>query len=321
MTQETIHIAVCADHNFIMPVGVLMHSICVNNPSRSIRFFLITDESYTADDERRLQTVLTNHLHTLNVSKVDANHIRETMNFKDGFYKVQTFYRLFLTDLLPSDIDKVIYLDGDIIVRGDLKEFWDTDISDVAIAGCADAQEGKMGNFNRLGYPSALGYFNAGVLLINLKYWRENNVIDEFKRMVVEHPEKIVLNDQDILNYTFVNNKKRLSFKYNLQADVLYSLKHLNLDYWKYHEDLDAAKEKPVILHYSGSRPWEEGCNHPYKDEFFRYRNNTIWKDDPLWKNRTPWLLRNISKLRKPLRRFGVGVIEDPFDRSLTLKE
>jgi lipopolysaccharide biosynthesis glycosyltransferase len=320
MKNEKVNIVICGDHNFVMPMGVLIYSACVNNRKGSLRYFLITDESLTDEDKRKLSDIVEAFQDSIRFVRVDADEVRKKMHFRDGFYKVQTIYRLFITELLPADIDKVIYIDGDAVVRHSLDPLFNTDISNVGIAACPDAQEGRMDNFNRLGFPASYGYFNSGVLLINLKYWRDNDILGKIASLIEEDFTRFQLFDQDILNYLFHENKKILSFKYNLQSDALFKLKNLNLDYWKYHADLDASREDPVILHFSGYRPWEKGCTHPYKDEFFKYRDQTVWRNDPLWPNRTPRLMQFVNKHRRLLQPFGVGIVEDPFDRTLKLR-
>lgn len=116
---------------------------------------------------------------------------------------VETYYRLFISDILPSDIDKVLWLDCDIIVAGDLKELWNEGISDSAVGVVPDFENNNVRVMNRLKYDAAYGYFNAGVLLINLKYWRRENIIPIFTNYISDHYENLYYHDQDVLNYVF----------------------------------------------------------------------------------------------------------------------
>lgn len=318
-----MNIVISIDHNFVMPCGVLIHSICNNNIETNIRFFIVTDNSFTKDDERQLADTAKqiNSCNTLECRYLDADKVRQQMHFKDGFYKVQVFYRLFLAELLPNDIEKVLFLDGDIVVRHSLKELWETDLSGVALGACQDAAEGRIEQFNRLGYSAQLGYFNAGVLLINLKYWRNHHLQQEFLDFVNENPEKIRLNDQDILNYICRERKIEVPLKYNVQSDYLFKPQYLYFDAWKHRDELIEARQAPVVLHYSGDRPWEAGCDHPYKSEFFKYQSQTMWKDAPLWPKRKSIKTRVIDALRPLGAKLGVcHVIPDYYDRSLKLK-
>lgn len=321
--NEKIDIVVCGDHRFVMPMGVLFYSISKNNKDVDVCVHLITDASLTDDDEQRLEAVVTEYRegNSLKIYKVDADRIRKVMNFKDGFYKIQTFYRLFIADLLPQDVDRVLYLDGDIIVRGSLLDLWHLPLDGVALGGAQDAEEGVIGYFNRLHYSSLKGYFNAGVLLINLRFWRENNLQQQFIDFAHEYPERIVLNDQDILNYVCRDCKREIPLKYNVQSGYLFKDDHAVFDIWKHPEELTEARVRPVILHYSGDRPWEKDCKHPYKEEWFRYRDETVWKNEPLWQNRNSILMRFVNRNRSWLSKTGLVHIVDPYNLNLRLKD
>ena len=318
-----MNIVVTIDNRFVMPCGVLFQSICVNNKDCGIHFFIITDSSFSEKNKNLLTETIKkyNAKNQLDFYYVDPDEVRVLMNFKDGFYTVHVFYRLFIANLLPNDVDKVLFLDGDIIVRHSLKNLWKIDLSRVALGACQDAHDGRIEQFNRLCYSSVLGYFNAGVLLINLKYWREHNLLQSCLAFVGQYPERIVLNDQDILNYLCRESKVEIPLKYNVQSDYLFKPKYLFFDVWRHHDEWIEAINDPVILHFSGDRPWEEGCKHPYKDEFFKYRNETIWKNEPLWPERKSFKTRLIDILRPIGAKLGVcHIIPDYYDRSLKLQ-
>ena len=93
---------------------------------------------------------------------------------RDDYALVAVYYRLLAPRLLPTSLGKVLYLDCDIIVRRSLRELWNTDITGCALAAVPDLCEKENGK--ALDLPIGAKYFNSGVLLINLWFWRENNV-------------------------------------------------------------------------------------------------------------------------------------------------
>lgn len=189
-----------------------------------------------------------------------------------------TFYRLFLSELLPP-IPKVLYLDADIIVRHSLMPLWNTDIEDSAVGVVPDGLEGTKEFYDRLGYPSRLGYFNAGVMLINLNYWRSHNLVTLFMDYLQKNARKLLLFDQDILNYIFKDCKISLPITYNLTSGFLF--KEPKYDYWKYEKEVLEARKDPVILHFAGCQPWiayNKQQVHPFASSFFKYQNMTKWK-------------------------------------------
>ena len=283
-----MNIVCCTDHNFIMPCGIMMYSLCKNNPSHRIDFFVIIDESVTPSDKELLIQVTESYpLSNCMFCLIDGEKLNDLprldeSNTKDYITKA-TYYRLFLQKILPESIDKVLYLDCDIICNGSIRELYSTDFEDNIFA-TPDIAEGLIDRYNRLRYPQTQGYFNAGVLLINLKYWRENNVLNDFLDFITTHPDWIKLHDQDVLNKTFHDKKKHLPIKFNFQEGYLW--REALYDYWKYEKEVIEARNNPVIIHYTNIKPWWNTCVHPMAFVFLDYKNETYWKDTPLTNKR-----------------------------------
>lgn len=292
-----------ADTNYIMPAGVMMTSVCINNQDADITFHALIDESVTDEQKQQLEKVVDgNSRHRIAYYTMNASRFSTLPKLGEvkAYITQATYYRLFLPEILSADIERALYLDGDIVVTGSLSELWNTQIDDCAVGGVADMSE-AIQEYSRLGYPSEYGYFNAGVLLINLKYWRENHVIDTFNKIMVETPEKIKFHDQDVLNISFFNSKKQLSLKYNLQNGFLYKKEFWEFDGQKYEQSVIEAVKQPVIIHYSARiKPWFVDCENPLKEEWVKYYKKTQWRRNKL-KRKEPLTLRN--RIGKFLRR------------------
>lgn len=274
---------VCStDNNYVMPTGVMMCSLCENNGDEQVRFHVLTSGLTDANKEA-LEGIAADYGKEIVFHKVNDADLSDFPIGREGqsshISSLATYYRLFLGDILPESITKVIYLDGDLIVRGSLRELWATDMDGYAVAGVPDTGNNGVEHYNRLLYPQSMGYFNAGVLVINLEYWRGHGVKEEFFKIAREHPERLRCHDQDILNYTFRTCKKRLNAKYNFQNDYLFEHRYLNLTY-DIISEIDAALANPVIIHYvTGPKPWQRDCIHPYRAEFLKYRDKTQWRN------------------------------------------
>ena len=320
--MHQMNIVFCLDHNFVMPCGVLLQSICVNNCNVHLAFYAITDDSLTDIDRRDLQNIINRRgsKNSIQFVSLKDEQISLFLQFETSRYPRQTFYRLLIGTILPQNVEKVLYLDGDIIVRGSLDDIWNIDLTGISVCAAPDALSGVLEYYNRLEYPMSKGYFNAGVLLINLKYWRENNLEGKCLNFIKEHFDRIRLNDQDILNFITYNTKLHLPIKYNLQTQFLYKNKYQCFSIYQYKDEYDEARVNPIIIHYAGCRPWEYGCQHPYKDEWFKYREQTIWKDIPLQKSHIGAKIRLKNFIRKILTPIGIThYVADYFDRTLIL--
>lgn len=318
-----MNILACASDNYTMQCGILFCSVCENNQDEKIDFYVFTDNKFKEESKDKLRkTIGGYHQKTIHFVCINDADIDNVLQFETPLYTRHVFYRLLMAELLPESVNKVLYLDCDIVVRHSLLGLWNTELSDKAVAVVHDGQEGKMSQFNRLGYSYDKGYFNSGVMLANLEYWRKTNATKRLFNYIERNADKIYLPDQDPLNVIFQDEKTFIHFKYNLQSDFLLKTNYLLVDYSKYKTELSECVENPVVLHFSGARPWIEGCVHPYKDEFFYYRSKTLWKNEPLWKDRKPFKTRLLSSnlLRKPLSKLGLcSVLEDRFNRELKL--
>lgn len=303
-----MNIVACFDHGFVMPTGVMIYSVCVNNLDVDIDFHLVVDESVTEDDRNDITETVAQFkgkralFYDIRSRKClafpiynDKNNLRITR---------ATYYRLFLTEILPETLDKVLYLDGDCVCRHSLLPLWETDISNDAVGAVFDESEGNIEYYNRLKYPFELGYFNAGVLLVNLDYWRKQNVLKTFVDFIAYHSERIRWEDQDVMNVVFQDKKLYVPAKYNFQSGFL--RKNAKWDYWKYENELNEAKVDPVIVHFSTKeKPWFTYTRHPhpFSRTFYKYQNQTKWRGIRLEKRSIKQRLRN--SIAKCLRKNG----------------
>lgn len=261
----------CTDHNFVIPMGVMMHSLCVNNRGNELHFHIFVDSSVTQEQKTEIDAVV-NKGDTVNFYTIDVSSIQQYLIVKVSNFPISIYYRLLLADILPESVHKVLYLDADIIVRHDLKELYDTKIDDIALAAVTES-DGTGGNCERLGYPSELGYFNSGVILFNLDYFRKNNVTEQLINFIKENPEKLGCPDQDTLNFVLRNEKRMLPLKYNVQEGFF----RVSPEAVATKEQLSAIQD-PYIVHFTtNEKPWKKSCRHPLRHLYYEYRKGTPW--------------------------------------------
>ena len=145
----------------------------------------------------------------------------------------------------------------------------------------------------RLEYPKQEGYFNAGSLLINLKYWREHNAYEQFIKVMHEKSNIIIFHDQDVLNYVFHDKKKWLSPRYNIQTSFLVA-KNVT----RYGQEMIKALKNPLVIHFCmrGSKPWMIRCDNPFTKIWLYYKHLSIWSNEPLLDN-ISGSLKNIIRM------------------------
>lgn len=280
MEKEKINIAVCLDKDYVMPTGVMLYSVCVNNQDVDIDFHILIDIGVTEDNQQDLKNIVNQFQgkRVLFYSGKDLSTIQFPINLER--LPRAAYYRLFLSDVIPSTIEKVLYLDGDIIVRHSLLPLWYTDLDNYALGATIDACEGDIKIYNRLRYSFGKGHFNTGVLLINLKYWRDNQIRNDCLDYIINYPDRIIYADQDVMNVILQDKKLIIPVKYNLQTAFL--RKSPCWDYWKYETEVKMGIEDPVIVHFTSKwKPWYADLRfpHPYRNTFLKYQYQTKWKD------------------------------------------
>lgn len=192
-----------------------------------------------------------------------------------GAYSLACYLRLLAPSLLPY-IDKALYLDCDLIVNGDISELWNLDITDYAVAAVHDATLSYHIVKPYLGYDYWQdGYFNSGVLLMNLKYWRERGLQQKLVGYLNTH--KVSLPDQDALNIILHGSVKWIHPKWNCHVGYFAFPPLVPISEKKYIKELWSGAK---IVHFTGpTKPWYKECVNPYKKVYLKYRGLVNWNN------------------------------------------
>lgn len=280
-----MNIAFCIDEKYIPYCGISIISLLENNTNEDIIIHIVGTDISENNKNKILELA---KKYNAKIKFYEEN-ILEQYDFSlygSEYISLSAYTRLFLAEILPLNIDKVIYLDADIIINGSLLSLWKTDIENYSVLGCIDSYALDSELYKKLGYKEEYGYINSGVLFINLKYWRENNVTNKFINYYKNNIDKIEHHDQDIINGTLFDTIKYLPIKYNV-IDHFFRRKAFIPE--KYRDEARRAIENPIIIHFTTSqKPWLKGCVHPLKSEFFKYKNISPWKDLSItWSNQS----------------------------------
>ena len=269
-----MHILACTDHRFVIPTGVMIRSVCVNNKNIDIVFHVIVDDSVSYKDKSKISKVL-GFNHKIHYYNVNVSSLNIKLPVVAERFPVSIYYRLLMTRFLPQSIDKILYMDADIIVRGRLDDLWKINLNGKAF-GAVLNQSNANNYWERLNYDKNLGYINSGVLLVNLKYWREAHVTERFLKYIKDNSNVLIYPDQDVLNSVLKGERILLHERYNLQEAFL--KKKWNDMAVKNSKQMEEAIDNPCVVHYTGIKPWQLGCNHPLKKLYYFYKEQTSWK-------------------------------------------
>lgn len=306
--MNSLNLVFCADDNFVMPTLVSADSILKTNENCFFNIFIVT----TGISQRNIKAIETFSKQRKNQTKIEIITANED-NLKDCPIKkidhvsLATYLRILLPSLLPENIKKVLYIDGDIICVSSIFDFYNADISNKSCSAVRDERNNDEESFSRLEYPKDCGYFNSGVILINLDYWRKNNIQNKTLNYIFGNKEKCLWHDQDSLNVVLAGSVLFADFRYNLTQGFLFDKTQLKINS-DYYNQIDRAIENPCLIHYCASyKPWHFECNSPIKALWRENYKQVFGKKCPLtFKNkgtaRIKWCIKfilNTLKIKK----------------------
>lgn len=267
--ERTIDIVTAADDGYIQNTAAMMASVLLNCDATSQFRFHILDGRISQEKKERLAEL--KKLRPFDLFFYDMTKFDWSVfpNNRD-YITLATFYRLAIVEVLPNNLDKVLYLDGDMIVEQDLKELWDTDLQNNVVVAVED--EESYANSKRLGLSG--NYFNAGVLLLDLGKLRKENLFKASIEYLKKNYYRIIYQDQDILNGLLDGKCKFVPLKWNVNTDMYYDRQ---LIHYYTEAEADIARKKPGILHFTGKKgkPWCLFNIHPFAYEYWDYLSYT----------------------------------------------
>ena len=277
-----INILLASDDNYVPFLSITLISFLENNNNEfdKINIFIL-DDGIKENNKNKIKSILSKYncsatfIKTKQLNNLNINIM--TIERNVNISSLTTYARLFITNLLPKEIDKILYIDCDALIAGSLKGLWQEDISDYYCAGVLDCINTTIKQ--EFGFSKEDDYINAGVLLINLKKWREDNVEMKFIEFMAENQHRFYQHDQGIINNIFKNKIKIVNPRYNLQIhfqsfdyDLSRKFNCMETEYYS-REIVEEAQKNPIFLHFCGSeyfRPWYNP-DHPYSAEFRKY--------------------------------------------------
>lgn len=217
MNNTTINILCATDKKFVPYCGIMLTSIFENNQSENVCVYILIDDSVWANEKETLERLSTTYNQSVQILSVDSV-LFDKYPINENWSKAM-YYRLLVADLLPESVEKIIYFDCDIIVTRSLREMWDIDITDYAIAGVMDAYSKAL--CWHVGLTDEKSYFNSGCVLINLDYWRQHTIGNACINYLNTHADDLWCPDQDVLNAVLAQQKLLLPLKFNFQIQFL----------------------------------------------------------------------------------------------------
>lgn len=265
MNQSVLNFALATDENFVIPALVCITSILENhNDNKCI--VTVLGNSLSDEAKVKFQQLANTYKQIVNVVQIPSERFKALITL-DRF-PLTMYYRFLLPEILV-DTDKVLYLDCDTMVRENLNNLFKTDLNNYACGVVIDQQCDDVINHNRLEINS--DYFNSGVMLMNLKRWRDENYATKICQWIASNPSRCLYPDQDGLNKVLSEVVTYLPVRYNFQ-EMWLTMKDLSRVHFRRWSEIEKCKKNPAIVHFCvGDKPWFSECRNPYVQEYITY--------------------------------------------------
>lgn len=301
--NEKINIVFACDSNYAQHATVAMMSILKNTADPTRIVFYLLDDQIDAAVKAKIQASIEQAHAAIHFCEVDASQFAEF--FVSGQLSRAAYFRLEMGHLLPDSVEKVIYLDCDLLVLDDIAELWNYDMSNHPLAAIMDlgimaSSKDWRGKQEQLGFSSDDIYFNSGVLMVNLKDWREHDYGRQAEQLAEQN--KYRHHDQDALNQLFHRDWQPVPLRWNVIPPVWYLfLKILKRREFR-HMAIEARKHISILHYAGGYKPWEYEAYAAFNAKYYEYLRQTEFcnaempQPDPRRKGRS--IARQLRRLK-----------------------
>ncbi len=275
--KRNINIACGTDKNYLQHTAVMLCSLFENNKNFFFEVYIFTDAKRNITKE--FSDFVNDYGHKVNIIVVDNDRFKK-LPLRPG-YPYAAYYPLFIPELLPKELEKIIFFDSDIVINKEISELWNINIDKKPIAAVRDylvlKSPTQLSRLNNILKIKEYQYFNSGVLVFNLNLLRNDNFTEKCLCWAYENYNEIEHVDQDVMNAVIAGKWLRLPPKYNASyflndEDSCFS------KIWSQSEVMEARK-KSVVTHYLGHcKPWHYQCKYEV-GKYLKYLKKTSWRD------------------------------------------
>lgn len=265
---DNVHICFSINDKYAQHCCVTIASI-LNNCSKDIFInFYVIYNSLSNENKKKICRVAETDISSIKFIFVNRDEFINLPIKSDSYFTIENYFRLKIPSLF-NNLDKIIYLDSDILVLGDVKELWDIDLNKNYLACCEDSiatsEKKRLSEF--IDFSDEYKYYNSGVLLINCAKWREDSVEQHLFEVLNKYYDQIYIVDQDALNCYLNKNIKYLDSAWNFQLHP--EVKH----------NQPELKNIKIIHFVSRYKPWKDHLEEKYSALYFSYLSFTPWKN------------------------------------------
>ncbi len=294
--RETLNVVYASNDAFARHLGTSMCSLFDRNEGFAEICVYVLSMGLSAESRASLEEIAARYGRSL--SFLEMGDLKERFDHEVdlGGYDISIMLRLFMGEMIPQEVERVLYLDCDTVVAQSLKRLWREPLCGNIIGAVMEPTIYRAVK-ESIGLAPEDAYYNSGVLLVDLKRWRQEQVQQRLLDFWKEKGGKLFASDQDVINGTLKGLIRPLPPKYNFFTNYRYFsygtlVRHAPAYRMVPKDDFTAAKRHPVIIHYMGDeRPWIAGNLNHYRRAYERYLAQTPWAGTPKEKGKELYML------------------------------
>jgi len=269
--MQTANILMCANAEYAQHLAVALVSLLENNDWGYFNIVVVGSKGLV-DESEKIRNSLGKYKHFEIEFRIRVDD-EDTVLPLNKHYSVDNYSRIWVEKYFPENTARVLYLDSDLIVVGSIMKLYNYDIGDNVVGAVSIAGSDRS---SLLEVPVEFGYFNSGVILIDLEKWRNEDVFSRLITYIRGNADKLIDADQDALNACLYDQRCPLDYVWNVISPYYW-------DEWQSElstEDLRRIRRNARIVHFNGaSKPWSFHNRHPRKTDYYKYLSLTEWKD------------------------------------------
>lgn len=268
--SRTVNVAFGCDLRYLQPLAVAVRSVVETaRDPRRIHFWVATN---SMDENSIAPAALAAKTAGSQFTLLRLDELERYLSDAParGHISAAAYYRLFLPELLPEHVRKIVYLDCDVVVCRPIEDLWETNLGRHGIAA---VMKPRAREFADVGLREETDYFNSGVMVLDVYRWRERHIRQAALNFVATHPGRIHGHDQPALNHVFAGHWLRLDSRWNQQFKFFFhTAAYLGLK----RSELRQLREDPFIIHYTtGAKPWNSTSDHPWRSKYYEILDRT----------------------------------------------
>ena len=275
-----MNVATALNRKYLKYTGVMLASLGMNQREH-VDVYLLHSE-LNVSDQARLKSALLEYDMQLHFLKVNKECFVDALP-RNEMWSIETYYRLMLFDLLPLSIERILYLDVDMIINGDLSSVYYMPMKNIDLISCQDLNGEKTidkftGKQREIFIPlcgQGYQYFNAGFVLFNIKTMRERYDFAYYMKLAEEvWNYEMEAPDQDLLNYAHAFSVEYVDDEvYDVFAQIAYNRGRT----------VEEIRNHAVVIHYAGDKPWNT-TNYHFNNEiiWWEYAKKTVFYEELL---------------------------------------